>query len=441
MRYFPNIIIKLGLEDPPEGTTHFCVTSKKHESRFQTSFNVLFYYQILTQIVYSLVLLTGKALFRRITPKQLRENSGDKPLAYLKKQAVLLFQKAFEDTDVNLACFNVSLTYKDMDGDYMIIHNPEDLTAALKEYAEAGKIKIIARVQDKPSAPNTASSSPSVHTSTQTTHTTKDHETLNVTDAVEHVVGAIASATIMAANQVTRSLRDIKRAERKIIQPIRVATVMRGSCKPNAFKKATKAPPVDPKEEKVQEKVSSDEVTPQPVDEVKVSSPSVDAESEKNTTEDEESEKKPVAKLEEDCAIPETAGDEPLFIHGRHTCDGCLSTPIVGKRFHAVPDYDLCETCFKNYSGDRDFVEVELGTLSIVFLVDIIVLPLCLTIASFFRSRSLVSRSLENTLGSASSKGLRTCMQSTTEVFSSYVVFLSLPTEWRKKRVGARSRS
>ncbi len=308
-------------------------------------------------------------MFRRITPRQLRENSGDEPLAYLKKQAVLLFQKAFEDTDVNLAYFNVSLTYKDMDGDYMIIHNPEDLTAALKEYAEAGKIKIFAQVQGKPSAPskNIVDSSPSVHTSTQTIHTKTDQETLNVTDAVEHVVGAIASATIIAANQVTRSLRDIKRAERKIIQPIRVATVMRGSCKPNASKTTASSPSVDHKEEKVEVKVSSDEVSPQPVEKEKALSPSVNVESEKNTAEDEASERKPDLTLQEDCAIPAKTSEEPLFIHGRHTCDGCLSTPIVGKRFHAIPDYDLCETCFKNYNGDRDFAEVELGMFTIAF--------------------------------------------------------------------------
>lgn len=41
------------------------------------------------------------------------------------------------------------------------------------------------------------------------------------------------------------------------------------------------------------------------------------------------------------------------FIHGRHTCDQCLTTPIIGKRFHAtnLPDFDLCETCHGNYKG------------------------------------------------------------------------------------------
>mmetsp|Transcript_26067 Transcript_26067/g.59965 ORF Transcript_26067/g.59965 Transcript_26067/m.59965 type:complete len:204 (-) Transcript_26067:1517-2128(-) len=51
-----------------------------------------------------------------------------------------------------------------------------------------------------------------------------------------------------------------------------------------------------------------------------------------------------------------------LFIHGRHTCDGCLTTPVVGKRFHAanLPDYDLCATCMDNYKGDEvKFEEAE----------------------------------------------------------------------------------
>ncbi|GKY99550.1 hypothetical protein MPSEU_000909300 [Mayamaea pseudoterrestris] len=64
-----------------------------------------------------------------------------------------------------------------------------------------------------------------------------------------------------------------------------------------------------------------------------------------------------------------TAESQPLvepdrpFIHGRHTCDGCLTTPIIGQRFHAVnmPDYDLCANCRNNYKGDvLQFEPVEL---------------------------------------------------------------------------------
>jgi len=50
--------------------------------------------------------------------------------------------------------------------------------------------------------------------------------------------------------------------------------------------------------------------------------------------------------------LEETKVDVP-FIHGRHTCDGCLTTPIVGKRYHStnLKDYDLCQKCYDNYKG------------------------------------------------------------------------------------------
>jgi len=51
------------------------------------------------------------------------------------------------------------------------------------------------------------------------------------------------------------------------------------------------------------------------------------------------------------------------FIHGRHTCDACLRTPIVGKRFHSsnLPDYDLCNNCCNNNIGNEiKFESIEL---------------------------------------------------------------------------------
>eukprot|EP00956_Cyclotella_meneghiniana_P011356 scaffold15942_cov78-Cyclotella_meneghiniana.AAC.19 len=48
----------------------------------------------------------------------------------------------------------------------------------------------------------------------------------------------------------------------------------------------------------------------------------------------------------------------PFFIHARHTCDGCSSTPIIGTRYRAtkIPDFDLCQKCFTSYEGeDLDF--------------------------------------------------------------------------------------
>jgi hypothetical protein len=54
---------------------------------------------------------------------------------------------------------------------------------------------------------------------------------------------------------------------------------------------------------------------------------------------------------------------DPQFVHGRHTCDGCLVTPIVGYRYHAInlPDYDLCQKCVNNYMGSEiEFQPIQL---------------------------------------------------------------------------------
>lgn len=51
-------------------------------------------------------------------------------------------------------------------------------------------------------------------------------------------------------------------------------------------------------------------------------------------------------------AVP--SGDSNLdsgFVHGRHSCDGCKSSPIIGIRYHAtnIPNFDLCENCVGKY--------------------------------------------------------------------------------------------
>jgi hypothetical protein len=49
------------------------------------------------------------------------------------------------------------------------------------------------------------------------------------------------------------------------------------------------------------------------------------------------------------------------FIHGRHTCDGCYTTPIIGYRYNAtnLPDYDVCQKCFNNYKGEDVLFQPE----------------------------------------------------------------------------------
>lgn len=62
----------------------------------------------------------------------------------------------------------------------------------------------------------------------------------------------------------------------------------------------------------------------------------------------------PVVKVEAEpkkMKIPQSF--DPNFIHGRHTCDGCFVTPIIGYRFNATnrSDYDVCHKCYSQYQG------------------------------------------------------------------------------------------
>jgi len=50
------------------------------------------------------------------------------------------------------------------------------------------------------------------------------------------------------------------------------------------------------------------------------------------------------------------------FVHGRHTCDGCLVTPIIGLRYHSnsLKDYDLCSNCVKQSTKeDNKFLQMK----------------------------------------------------------------------------------
>uniref|UniRef100_A0A7S2E5I4 ZZ-type domain-containing protein n=1 Tax=Ditylum brightwellii TaxID=49249 RepID=A0A7S2E5I4_9STRA len=59
---------------------------------------------------------------------------------------------------------------------------------------------------------------------------------------------------------------------------------------------------------------------------------------------------------------PQNESEAP-FIHGRHTCDKCLCTPIIGTRYHATNahDFDLCAKCFDTYKGDDIHFEPEIS--------------------------------------------------------------------------------
>jgi len=73
----------------------------------------------------------------------------------------------------------------------------------------------------------------------------------------------------------------------------------------------------------------------------------------KNDNRNQEIEKK----IDEGKDKDEKGQAKPSFIHYRHTCDLCMTNPIVGDRFHASNshDYDLCEMCHNAYEGEIQF--------------------------------------------------------------------------------------
>ena len=53
----------------------------------------------------------------------------------------------------------------------------------------------------------------------------------------------------------------------------------------------------------------------------------------------------------------------PLFIHARHTCDGCTMSPILGNRYRRYVDgkednFDYCEDCYQNAVAVPDKLHV-----------------------------------------------------------------------------------
>lgn len=336
------VVVKLALAGSNvEGKCEEATTSV--HCRISTCCVVLFKTQTCiphAALVFSLAsVLDNGVVYRRI---QLGGCSD--PYRKLRHRAVLFSLDEAEDNPKDIAFhqFKVLFLYVDVDGDKVIIGSTEELIDAMRQFESKGVLKVTAQVQPKSkvmASPRLSRAScASTESSTQTANPeacglvskepTGSKEGNNGVDceaefpvklkgAVESVVGALASAVVALEEHVVR---------------------------PESNKKTTAAPEdTSPKEP--------------PPSQVKPSN-------------------KPIAvKVPEKSAAKKSTGNTPPaticakptrpFIHGRHTCDGCLTTPIIGKRFKAknMPDYDLCANCKNNYKGKEiQFEAVELGT-------------------------------------------------------------------------------
>ena len=262
--------------------------------------------------------------------------------------------------------YTVALFYEDLEGDNVWLYTDEDLYHAVREYQELKRVKVWANVRPAHSAAKTKKTSqPSPSSSTHEAKSVSSATTQ--TSAPDKASSNTKSAPATTAS-TTNSSKELVDAVTDLISCVAVSVNAGLTTASGAAKQAQKIS----KHAAKQAKIASKEAVKQVKKATKLEAAKVQA---KTVVEPEPTAVQPTVEV---ANVPETKlegtnGTSPspapstaskLFVHGRHTCDQCLTTPIVGKRFHAVnlPDYDLCEKCFRNYDGKEiTFVEAKLG--------------------------------------------------------------------------------
>lgn len=297
-------------------------------------------------------------------------------MSILQTAAVHLFSTsgAAPPQDCDASTFDVVLTYVDTEGDKVLIHNHNDFLAACTEWKNQNILKVFATVKPK------QSSSPAVESATQTAPASGPPPSRSVApervpaksatakpslpDAVDALVGVLTTASTVALKTLQKQMQEpsptrkknrvTKQANQKSTQADTApARENNGSIASDTIANAHPEDKGERNNLKAEDKDS-------PADVVVDGNPKQPVEADKISVE--QSSQVPTS--------PDTAGaitttsEKSPFIHGRHTCDNCLATPIIGKRFHAInqSDYDLCEACFRNFQWKSiSFVEEELG--------------------------------------------------------------------------------
>ena len=251
--------------------------------------------------------------------------------------------------------FTIDLEFRDNEGDIIIVKTDIDLrnfTASLPP-SYIGKVfanvsNTTEHVKSEPNIPST-----SVTTQTDAKVEEKDNDDQKVIDAIADIFSIAAvsmkagiSAAMAAKNLSTAvvkkeaqnahkvSKESLKAAKRLAKQHLKNCSIKSGVIK-SADTLSVPVEPVSTEDAVVSNLIDGKDVE-------KVNEKAID---QKNVVKNSPT------------VIP--------FIHGRHTCDQCLTTPIVGTRYHALnlPDYDLCVICFGNYKGSEIvFEEAQLGT-------------------------------------------------------------------------------
>jgi hypothetical protein len=225
----------------------------------------------------------------------------------------------------------VVLIYIDIDGDKALISSDAELEDAMNQYVSvsAGSVKIMAKPIETATL-GRVNEAPT-ESATQTTGSPNTRGTRRLTPNVQvHLAGLVESLVTFLATSVIALSGQIQNVSNNVAAANHSTGAARSI---TASPVATGRSPA----------TSGTTATSRPVTQC-------------NTSAGQPS--PPVA-----ATAPAAQKSRP-FIHGRHTCDNCLITPIVGRRYHAIdlPDHDLCQTCKDNYQEpDIRFEEVELG--------------------------------------------------------------------------------
>lgn len=242
--------------------------------------------------------------------------------------------------------YSVSLTYFDVDEDTVTIGSTDELVDAIEQFAGKKVLRISTEVKPKTTSEEKKAEKkkPSpVDKATQSTRNKSEEERSGsdvhpqIQNLLESFVGVLSTA--------------VGSLQEGLASPETEPKSGQASAPVAAAASAKKAPPSTDNDEG---EVKSKAAPPRDVKEAPNCEP--------------DSPTAGVAEEKDNAVRP--------FIHGRHTCDSCLTTPIVGKRYNSknLPDYDLCENCHKNYKGnDIQFEVVELGK-SAFFIVPLYLL-------------------------------------------------------------------
>lgn len=217
--------------------------------------------------------------------------------------------------------YEVALTYYDVDNDCVTIASTEELQDAIEQFSDV--LRITTDVKRKKNAPIAATRRPSRGDMDTTVPPQPNNGAKHLQNMMESFVGILATAVVALQSHMNP---------------------------PTPVSSSSNA-----EEESASRASSTMDSSPD----------AATGETETASTSNESTEEK------EPEAAAAKAAPRP-FIHGRHTCDRCLCTPIVGERYHAtnLPDYDLCAKCKDGYKGDEiQFEVVELGKKCRSFVV------------------------------------------------------------------------